>query len=171
MKPIVIPSTFKVKSVRQKQKNLPPMNAEYAETHRNQFYSAKLGGFGEVRRLIFSLWLRLVRVAVNLLLILILQLLVVDQPSQAQPATNLAEPMKKQKIVSARIQSPTRVEIKLAQSLKKIIANDFSIEPAAAVKNVQALDSAHLILTTEPLVLQKNYQLNIKDDGSKALLH
>jgi pullulanase/glycogen debranching enzyme len=106
-----------------------------------------------------------------LYLILTLQLLVLAQPSQAQPVAHLPESMKKQRIVSARIQSSTRVEVKLAQSLKKIIASDFSIAPATEVKNVQALDSTHLILTTDLLDVRKNYQLYIKNAGSKALLH
>jgi pullulanase/glycogen debranching enzyme len=108
---------------------------------------------------------------IKLFLILVLQLLVVVQPSQAQLATNLAESMKKQRIISARIQSPTRVEIKLAQPLKKIVATDFSMEPAAGVKDVQALDSTHLVLATAPLEVRKNYQLHIKNVGSTALLH
>ncbi|MCI0691677.1 pullulanase [candidate division KSB1 bacterium] len=108
---------------------------------------------------------------IKLFLVLILQLLAVNKPSPAQPAANLTESMKKQRIVSARIQSPTRVEVTLAHRLKMMVASDFSIEPAAGVKNVQALDSTHLVLTTDPLDVRKNYRLQIKNAGSKALLH
>jgi pullulanase len=106
-----------------------------------------------------------------LFLLATVPLFVVNQPSPAQPIANLTESMKKQRIISARIQSPTRVEVKLAQPLKKIIATDFSLAPAAGVKNVQALDSTHLVLTTDPLDVRQNYQLLIKNNGSKALLH
>ncbi len=109
--------------------------------------------------------------AVILFLVSSLQLLVVNQPSSAQTAANLTESMKKQRIISARIQSPTRVEVTLAQRLKTMVASDFSIEPAAGVNEVQALDSTRLVLTTEPLEVRKNYQLQIKNAGSKALLH
>ncbi|MGH7455905.1 MAG: hypothetical protein ACRENG_31400, partial [bacterium] len=44
-------SLFKMKSL---QKNLPPINTEYTEIRRKEFYSATLGDFGEVRRIIFS---------------------------------------------------------------------------------------------------------------------
>ena len=79
--------------------------------------------------------------------------------------------MKTQKITSGRIQSPTRVEIKLARPLRKIGAADFTIEPAIDIKNIQALDSTHLVLTTAPLDVRQNYRLKTAKAGSKALLH
>jgi hypothetical protein len=36
----------------EKAKNLPPMNTEYTEICRKELYSATLGDFGEVRRII-----------------------------------------------------------------------------------------------------------------------
>jgi hypothetical protein len=79
--------------------------------------------------------------------------------------------MKKQKIISGRIQSPTRVEIKLARPLQKIDADDFNIEPSIAIKNIQALDSTSLLLTTAPLDVRQNYRLKTTTFGSKTLLH
>jgi DinB family len=42
-----------VKSLQKNQKNLSPINTEYTEVRRKEFYSANLGDFGEVRRIIF----------------------------------------------------------------------------------------------------------------------
>jgi len=158
---------FKVKSPQKKQKFLSSRNRTLPE--KSIYFRDP--ALRETSASHFPFGLRLVRIGSKLLLILILQLLVVVQPSQAQLATNLAESMKKQKIVSARIQSPIRVEVTLAHRLKTVVASDFSIEPVAGVKNVQALDSTHLVLTTEPLDVRQNYQLFIKNAGSKALLH
>jgi hypothetical protein len=104
-------------------------------------------------------------------LILVLQLLFSNGSSHAQSATSQSDAMKKQKIISGRIQSPTRVEIKLARPLQKIDPNDFSIEPAIDIKNIQALDSTRLVLTTPPLDVRQNYRLKTTKLGSKALLH
>jgi pullulanase/glycogen debranching enzyme len=79
--------------------------------------------------------------------------------------------MKKPQIISARIQSPASVEVKLTQPLKKIHSSDFSIAPAVTVKNIQAADSTKLVITTAALEVQQNYRLHIKGVGSKALLH
>jgi hypothetical protein len=39
--------------MQKKQKELPPINAEYTEMRRKALYSANLGVFGEARRIIF----------------------------------------------------------------------------------------------------------------------
>ncbi|MDZ7289159.1 MAG: alpha-amylase family glycosyl hydrolase [candidate division KSB1 bacterium] len=75
------------------------------------------------------------------------------------------------KIISARIQSSTRIVVKLSQPLPNLKLSDFSIEPRVGVKNLQTSETAELILTTAPLNVQQNYRLKIKGIGSKALLH
>src|SRR5688500_13631424 len=103
MKATGIPSSyslFKVKSLQKKQKLLSSRNRTLTE--KSIYFRESSTSVSQ-----FSFGLRLVHVGIKLLPILILQLLLVVQPSQAQLATNLAEPMKKQRIVSARIQSST----------------------------------------------------------------
>src|SRR5574341_42511 len=109
--------------------------------------------------------------ACSFVLVLALLLPFSNGSSHAQSATPQTEAMKKQKIISARIQSPTRVEIKLARPLYKIDAGDFNIEPGIDIKNVQALDSTRLVLTTLPLDVRQNYRLKTTKLGSKVLLH
>ncbi|MDZ7364388.1 MAG: alpha-amylase family glycosyl hydrolase [candidate division KSB1 bacterium] len=79
--------------------------------------------------------------------------------------------MKRQKLISARIQSSNTIEIELARPLKKVDLDDFSIEPAAAVKHIAAARDGKLIVTTSPLDVRQNYAISLKGIGSKALLH
>jgi pullulanase/glycogen debranching enzyme len=103
--------------------------------------------------------------------VLFLQLFCWNNPLPAQSVTNFTSSMDKQKIISARIQSPTAIKIKLARPLKEINLSDFAIEPAATITNIQALDTTQLILTSAALEMRQNYRLSIKGIGSKALLH
>jgi pullulanase/glycogen debranching enzyme len=98
-------------------------------------------------------------------------LLYLNQQVLAQFATNLIVSMKRQKFISAKIQSPTTIEIELARPLKTVHANDFSIDPAIEIKNVAEAKEKKLIVTTAPLDVRQNYQLNLKDIGSAALFH
>ena len=90
---------------------------------------------------------------------------------QAQFATSLILSMKKQKLISARIQSPTTIEIKLARPLQTIELNDFSIEPAIAITKITAIKEAKLLVATSPLEVRQNYRLTIKGVGSQPLFH
>jgi pullulanase len=103
--------------------------------------------------------------------LMLVVLLFFSQQLPAQLATNLVTSMKRQKFISARIQSPTTIEIELARPLKKVDLGDLSIKPAATVKHVTAAKDGKLIVTTSPLDVRQSYHVSLKGIGSKALLH
>lgn len=74
------------------------------------------------------------------------------------------------KIISARIEAPTEIQIRLNAWPRPLTVTDFAIRPEVAIQSVKMSQAATVRLTTTALDVRQNYVVEIAGVGKKQLL-